>query len=470
MEEVKKEFNHTGGVNMTEGSIPKLLIKFALPTILQNITLVVNSLVTAILAGRFIGAVALGAVAVTMPIIFIINSIAQGITQANSILIAQAYGRRDYEEVKRIIDTSSVLMEMVCLTMMVLGIIFCNQLLGLIKTPDEIFPSAKTFFIIHLIGVPFIFVQFLFFQSLRGLGDSKRPMVFQFVSVGINLLTLPLLVTGVFGMPKLGIVGLGAASVFGNVVLAFVIFIMLRKEKSILAPHIKNIQFVPKIAKMIFKIGFPSMIQQVLLNASVLFILSLVNGFGHFVTEGYGVGTRIDFLAFAMSISICMSVSIISGQNLGVEAYDRVKKAFGWGVLFSVIISLIPASFAIFAPKLLMSMFINPNLPENMPVIEVGVSYLRIVGFNYILFNLLFAAEGIPLAAGQTWVATCVTLVATCLVRIPVAYWLSHTSLGYRGIWIAMICSSMTAIIIILSYFFSGKWMVKNLISQVKEE
>ena len=469
MEEVQ-ELNHKGGVNMTEGSIPKLLIKFAMPTIMQNITLVINSLVTAVLAGRFIGAVALGAVAVTMPIIFIINSIAQGITLANSILIAQAYGRKDLEEIRKIIDTSSVLMEIVCLTMMTFGLIFCNQLLHLIKTPAEIFPYARIFFIIHLIGVPFIFVQFLFFQSLRGLGDSKRPMIFQFVSVGVNLLLLPLLVTGIFGLPKMGIIGLGCASVFGNVVLAFVIITILKKEKSILAPHIRNIKFVPKIAKMIFKIGFPSMIQQILLNASVLFILSLVNGFGHIVTEGYGVGTRIDFLAFAMSISICMSVSIISGQNLGVEAYDRVKKAFAWGVLFSVLISLVPASFAIFFPKLLMSMFISPNVPENLPVIEVGVSYLRIIGFNYILFNLLFAGEGIPLAAGQTWVATGVTLVATCLVRIPVAYWLSHTDLGYRGIWFAMIVSSLTAITIILSYFFSGKWMVRNLISQVKEE
>ena len=452
------------GINMTTGSIPRLLIKFAIPTMLQNIALVINSIATTIFAGKFIGPVALGAVACTMPIVFIINSIAQGITQANSILISQAYGQKDMAEIKRIIDTSTVLVELICLCMVIFGVCLCPQLLHLIKTPGEIFDSAKLFLYLHMINVPFIFISFLFFQSWRGLGNSKRPMSLQLVSVGINLVSLPLLVTGWFGLPKLGIVGLGLAMILGSIVQAICILTILKKEKSVLAPHLIHIQFRPVIAKMIFKIGFPSMLQQVLLNASVLFILSLVNGFGHIVTEGYGVGTRIDFISFAMSISICMSVSILAGQNLGIEAYDRVKQAFGWGILFSILISLIPSSIVIFAPKWVMSCFVN-----DPAVIEAGASYLRIIGINYILINIIFAGEGVPIAAGQTWVATMVTLLATCLIRIPCAYLFSRTSLGYIGIWLAMPCSSTVAGLIILTYFFSGKWKVKNLIEQVKD-
>lgn len=463
MEEVKK-IQGDKGVNMTTGSIPKLLIKFAIPSIGQSIIQVINSLVVAVLAGRFIGAAALGAVAISMPIVFIINSVAMGTTQANSIILAQAYGRKDFEECRRIIDTSFITLMTVCIIMVTIGISCCNILLELIKTPKEIFALARIYFILHLIGVPFLFTQFLFFSSFRGIGNASRPMWLSFLSVGLNIIMLPLFVTGIFGLPKIGIAGLGISDIIANVTLFVVIFVILKRENSIIIPHIIKPIYVPKIAKMLMKIGMPSMIQQVLLNASVLFLISLINSYGATVTEGYGVASRIDGIIYAMSFGICASVSIIAGQNLGVERYDRVSETCKWGIIYAFMISIIPAIFAVCFPQILMRCF-----TDDQGVIDVGCQYLRISGINCILVDILMVFEGIPMAAGQTYIATLVTIIATCLCRVPAAYLLNN-KIGILGIWLSHPISMLVAITIIIIYYFSGKWKVKNLISQVKEE
>lgn len=462
--EMKKGTEFDSGMNMTSGNVPRLLLKFALPTMGQQVVLVIQSLLLTVMAGHFIGPVALGAMAVTMPIIMIINAVAMGLTQANSILIAQAYGRRDVEEIRKIIDTSVILVIGVCLTMTVLGLFFAKGILNIIQTPPEIFDAAQKILIIYICGIAFIFTQFLFFSSLRGLGDSTRPMWFQIIKLCFNIVLLPLLVTGKFGIPSLGIQGLALSMVTTDFFVAFLVLSYLRITNSIIAPRFKSIVFVPQLAKMTFSIGFPSMIQQVLLNASVLFVVSLVNHFGYYATEGYGIGTRIDFVAFALSISICSSVSILSGQNLGVEKYDRVVETCKWGLMFAVIMSAPAFLMALLCPKFLIGLFIS-----DAHVIEVGAQYLKLIGFNYIMLNVMFMFEGIPLAAGQTYVATIVTVISLVCTRLPLAYWLSQkTSLGLVGIWYAILISTFVGITCMVCYFISGKWKVKNLIEKAK--
>ncbi|MBQ0104692.1 MAG: MATE family efflux transporter, partial [Armatimonadetes bacterium] len=430
------------GINMTEGPIPSMVFRFAMPTMLQFLVSVLNQLLIAVLAGRCIGPEALGAVAISMPIIFVINSVAMGTTQANSILIAQAYGRRDYHELKRIIDTSFLSLMGVCITMVTLGIVFCNPLLHLIKTPAEIFASARTFFILHLAGVPFLFTQFLFFSSFRGIGNASRPMWLAFLSVGINVCILPLLITGIFGLPKWGIAGLGITDIIVNIIMFIIVFVIMKAEKSIIIPHIKKPDYIPEIAKMLGKLGLPTTLQQVLLNASVLFLISLINSYGAVVTEGYGVATRIEGIIFVFAGAFNISVSIIAGQNMGVEKYDRVAKSVLWGLIYGASFCLIPAFFAVFFPELLMKVF-----TDEKDVIEVGCGYLRVAGINGFLIVTYMAYGGIPMAAGQTYIALFVTVVATVLGRVPIAYWLNN-KIGLTGIWWSHIFSMIIALII----------------------
>lgn len=447
------------GNDLTTGSIPRLLFKFSLPLVAQMSFVVVNSFVGAILLGKFVGSDALGVVAMVMPIIFVLNSIAMGFTTATSILISQAFGRKDFETVKKNIDTSFILVLLTCLICIVVGIGNIDFLLAVINTPPEMLADARLYLLGQFIIVPFLFFQFLYFSALRGIGESKSTMFYQIIGVVLNLILAPLFICGIFGLPKLGVLGAVLAMGLAQLILDIVLFIDMKRQSSILSLHIRGLVFDKQIAKLTVKIGVPTMIQQVILNASSIFIIGFVNQFGHIVTAGFGAASRIDFVAFMPAQAICMSVSMMAGQNIGAQKLHRVKGIFCWGLVLAVALTLIPAILAYFIPETLMRIFIN-----DASAIAVGVVYLKYLALGYVLLAITFAAEGIPLAAGQTWVATIFTLIGFWFIRIPIAYYLIRGHLGVRGVWIAILLGTLVGALLSVGYFISGRWKQKALV------
>ena len=447
------------GTDMTSGNIPKLMFSFSVPLIAQMMFVVINSFISAILLGKFVGADALGVVAMVMPIIFVLNSIAIGLTTATSILVAQVYGRKEYSNIKKIIDTSFVLVIFTCIICVVVGILNMNSLLHAIKTPPELLHDAKIYLFVQFLATPLMFFQFLYFSALRGIGNSKSTMYYQIVGVVLNLLLTPLFICGFWGLPKLGVLGAGLAMAISQLILDIVMLIHMRKQKSLLRLSFKGLKFDKECGKLTVKIGFPTMIQQVILNISSLFIIGFVNHFGHTATSGFGAASRVDFIAFMPAQAICMTVSMVAGQNMGVGKFDRVKKIFFWGALFGVLMILIPSFFAFLMPEQVMKIFINDT-----PAIEIGMGYLRHMSIGYIFLAVMFAAEGIPLASGQTWVATAFTLVSVWFIRVPLANYLMKGKMQIDGIWLAMVFGLLTGAILGVSYVLSGLWKKKAIL------
>ena len=165
-----------------------------------------------------------------------------------------------------------------------------------------------------------------------------------------------------------------------------------------------------------------------------------------------------------MGAAISSSVSVIAGQNLGVERYDRVSDTCKWGLVFTLAITAIPCSLAFFFPEMIMQLF-----TDKADVIAVGCGYLKISAITYFLVDITMALQGIPLAAGQTYIVTFTTILATCLVRVPLAYILHSTKLGITGIWLSVTICQVVANIFLVCYYLSGKWKIKNLISTYKD-
>ncbi|MBR4749294.1 MAG: MATE family efflux transporter [Abditibacteriota bacterium] len=446
------------GLNMTEGSVPRLLVRFSLPMVAQMMFVVVNNFVSAVILGQFVSAAALGVVAIVMPIIFVTNSIAVGFTTATAILVAQAYGKNDLAGIRKIVDTSLVLVVITCALVMVFGITNTDLLMKLIKAEPSMIHDGKLFLTIQFAVVPFLFLQFLLFSCLRGIGDSKPTMYFQIVNVFLTITFTLLLVCGPFGLPKLGIMGAALAMGISQVIVDLCLLIRLVSTKSVVCPHLRNLQFRKDLAWITVKLGFPTMLQQVILNVCSIFIVGFVNECGVVVTSGFGAASRIDFVAFAPAQAICMAVSMMAGQNIGVQKFDRVKKIFYWGCLLALITTLVPAFLSWFYPEFLMKIFIHEKGP-----IEVGIVYLRYNAVAYLFYAFMFCGEGIPLAAGQTWVATVVSLISLWAVRVPLAWYYMNHGMKEAGIWLGIVVGLIAGSILITGYFFSGGWKRKAL-------
>ncbi|MBP5273365.1 MAG: MATE family efflux transporter [Abditibacteriota bacterium] len=452
------------GMNMTEGSVPRLLLVFSMPMVLQMLFVVVNNFVSAVIVGQFVGAVALGVVAIVMPILFVTNSIAIGFTTATSILVAQAYGKGDLKGIRKIIDTSLILILVTCAAVMIAGIANIDALLRAIKAEESMMGDARIYLMVQFAITPLMFLQFLFFSSLRGIGDSKPTMWYQILGVTLTILFTLLLVCGFFGLPRLGIMGAALSMGIAQFIVDVCLLFQLVRTKSVVCPHLRNISFSKDLAWLTVRLGFPTMLQQVILNVCSIFIVGFVNRWGVIVTAGFGAASRIDFVAFAPAQAVCMAVSMMAGQNIGVQKFDRVKKIFGWGTLMAFVTTLVPAFFAWFYPEFLMRIFIHEEAP-----IAVGVMYLKYNAVAYLFYSFMFCGEGIPLAAGQTWVATVVSLISLWAFRVPLAWYFMNHGMEERGIWLGIVIGLVVGTVLITGYFFSGGWKRKALTPSEEE-
>ena len=442
------------GRDLTVGSIPKHLLSFSIPMLLMNLIQSGYSIINMIWVGNIVGENGLGATAVSFPIMFILIGVVAGLTMATSVLVAQFYGAKNYERVKRVVDNSVSICFVLSIFLTTGGILGSNFLLRLMDTPDAIFPMASSYLKISLLGILLMYLMFTISSILRGIGDTVTPLMFMGVGVVINAILDPLMIIGIGPFPRMGLNGAAWASIISQALgLAFGLN-YLRLKNHIISVNFRKLVFDKHITLLLFKIGFPSMIQQSLVSIGQAFVTTFVNYFGASAIAAFGAAGRIDMVATMPAIAIGMAATALTGQNLGAKKPERVKEIFKWALLMGTAISGVIAILAVSFPRLILSMFIHHE-----PVLKIGVTYLRIVAPTYFLYALMFVSNGIVNGAGQTMVTMVFSLVSLWAVRVPLAAFLSrHTSLGMKGIWIAMAAGFVVTAVVGYAYYLSGRW------------
>jgi len=454
--ELELELEHPSGMHgrdLTTGSIPRHLIAFSLPMLMGSAIQTAYSVVNAIWVGRGIGSAALAAVTVSFPVIFILMAVAGGLTMAANILASQSYGAKDWPQLKRVIQNSTVLTLVLSVVIVIAGQVSSEHILRLIDTPADVLPMAAGYLRIILLSMPFMFAIFLLGSLLRGVGDSKTPLYFQAVFLGVNAVLDPLFMFGWLGFPKLGLNGTAVATIIAQGGSVLMLSAYLHWKRHIVQPHWTNLSLNLDTSLLTLKIGIPSMIQQALVSIGMLFIVGLVNAYGEEGTAAFGAASRIDQIALMPALTIGMAISTLAGQNIGAGHHHRVKEVFKWGMLLSCGITLIPSLAAVIFPGILLRMFIS-----DQHVIDLGTQYLRIVGGGYVCFSVMFVSNGVINGAGHTFVTTLISLIGLWFIRVPLATYLSHHMHRLEGIWYAMLISFATGSLISVIYYLSGRW------------
>ncbi|MDR0305816.1 MAG: MATE family efflux transporter [Chitinispirillales bacterium] len=441
------------GKDLTEGSIPRHLLSLAVPMLLANLLSAGYGLVNAFWVGRFIGREAMGAIAVSFPVIFIYVGVAAGATVATTILVSQFYGARNYLMVTKTVSTSSVLAIILAVLSSVCGILFVDRILTVLGTPETIFPLASSYLRITFLGIPLMFLSLLVTSILRGAGDTRTPLYFMAAGLFLNTVLDPIMIMGIGPFPAMGLNGAAWATIISSFVSLSLGVIYLRRKGGVIAAGINRLKLDAGIAKLIFKIGFPSMIQQSALALGIAAVTSLVNSFGAAAAAGFGVAGRIDSLAFLPAQSMGLAVSAITGQNLGAGRYDRVQSIFKWAMLMTLAITLFFSIFFVTIPGMLLFPFTT-----DLDVIAIGETYLRIVGPATVFFAVMYVSNGIMNGAGHTMTTLIFTLVAVWGIRVPLAILLSRTSLGLTGIWVSYAIAFLVMMCISLLWYKSGRW------------
>jgi len=444
--------------DLTSGKESKLIFDFAVPMLLGNVFQQLYNIVDSIIVGRFIGKEALAAVGSSFPIIFTLISLIIGIATGSAIIIAQYFGAKDINNVRKTIDTMYIFLFIASLAIGVVGIVLAEPIFHLIKLPEEVIPQAKLYLSIYFSGMIFFFGFNGTAAILRGLGDSKTPLYFLIVATIVNIV-LDILFVIVF---KWGIAGVAIATIISQAGAFVTAILYLNRTHEIINLSFRKLHFDREIFRKSIKIGLPIGSQHAFVALSFLAMFWIVNMFGTDATAAYSVAIRIDSFTSMPAMNFAMALATFVGQNLGANKAERVKNGYYATLRMTAIISIIVSLLTIIFRDQVFGWFTSD---EN--VISLGSSYLLIVSGFYITFAWMFVTGGIMRGAGDTLVPMFITIFVLWIVRIPLCYWLSQRT-GIEGIWWGIPIAWILGLTLSYIYYRTGKWKTKAVVKPVK--
>jgi MATE family, multidrug efflux pump len=454
------------GIDLTTGSIPRHLLSFSLPMLAGNLIQIGHNLINTIWVGHLVGENAVGAVGVSFPVLFILVGFSMGMSMATTILVSQYYGAKDLSRLNQVVKNSFSLALILSAVLSVLAVLSADSILRLMQTPPENFSMASSYLKVVLGGFSLYFLSFIMIAVLRGMGDTRTPLIFMAVAIGLNAVLDPFFIGGFGPFPHFGLKGAAWATVVSQAVGLSTGIVYLNRKNHPGAFHPKKLLLNRRMTVMLFKIGLPSIVQQLLISTGALLIATMVNTFGAAATNAFGAVIRVEMFAMMPAISISMAVAALTGQNLGAGKPHRIKAVFRWGLVLISSITLLISLIAVFLSGQILTLF---GLGKDARVMEIGINYLHIVGACYLIFTIGFVSNGVINGAGHTLITMLFSLLSLWVFRIPLSWTLSRTELGITGIWVGIALSFFGFSSASLSYYLTGKWKKTVLGSRVPD-
>lgn len=418
-------------VDLTEGSIPKKLLLFALPLIIGNILQQFYNIVDTIVVGKYLGEDALAAVGSAYTIMILITSIIIGLCMGASVFFSMRFGQKDYGGIRQSFFISFVGIFIVTIALNALAYALLNVLINLMSIPVEIQAMFKEYMLVIFAGIFAVFLYNIFSNLLRAVGNSIIPLVFLAVSAITNVVLDLVFIL----YCKWGVIGAAAATVIAQYLSGIGIMLYYFIFGSDLRVKKADMKWDKHIFKEISRLSAMTCIQQSIMNLGILMVQGLVNSFGTAVMAAFAAGVKIDTLAYSPVQDFGNAFSSFVAQNYGAEKKERVKKGVKTAgfmlICFCALISLIVCLLA----SQLMTVFIDA---ENVNVITIGVKYLRIEGACYIGIGLLFMLYGYFRAINKPALSIILTVISLG-VRVALSYILVYcTNIGEISIWISI--------------------------------
>lgn len=439
---------------MTRGSVFRHLVGFSWPIFAGGLLHALYSAVDAFWVGNFLGGAGLASVSVCFPLVFGASALVMGLSMAATALVSQLFGAGMWGKLREVCRASVLLSAALGLFAASALAFLGGPLLSLLGVSPRIMGWAKSYLSLIALGLPFAFVYQMGSALCRGLGDSRRPLLFLAFASALNVVLDPLLIGGVGGLvPPMGVVGAALATSASQALSAALSLRHLWRSGLV---NLLDLCSLPdrSISALLFRIGLPASLQQLLVSLGHAFLMSFVNAFGSTAAAAFGVGIRVDQFSSLPSMSLGFAVSSLVGQNLGAGRDDRVREVVR---ISSLVGSSLAVSLALvvllFAPSIASLFVSDPS------VVEESASYLRHNAFNYLPFALMFVLAGVFRGAGDTLPTVLFTFLAMWGFRVPVAYLLAFgLRMGTRGIWTAMALSPYLSLLVQYLYYRSGLW------------
>ena len=438
--------------SLTEGPIGKNLIIFAVPLLLSNLLQQLYNSVDSVIVGRYAGSLELAAVGSSGAVINLLIGFFLGIATGTGILYAMHYGAKDYKGLKKLIDSALILSVGISAIISLIGIIYCDDILRLMNTPEEVFSSSVAYLKIIFAGTVVTMTYNVGAGMIRAEGDSVRPLLYLLIG-GLGNLILDILLVKYFG---LGAAGAAWATIAAQAVTAVLVLIRLSR----LNPDYAFRPFKMTPSRLAFwdiiRISFPCGLQNSMYNISNFLVQVKINAFGAIAMAGVAAYSKIDAFIYMPMNALGLAISTFVGQNVGAGHYDRMKKGITTSLLMSFASAGFISIFVIFFYDSLITLFTSDS--GAMAAGKQMMLFLAPFAWTYSITDTL---GGAVRGSGQAGSITVILLICICVFRI---IWLELILPFFPQLWAVNIVYpiSWTICNLVVARFYFKKSTLKK--------
>lgn len=441
------------------GSIPRALFTLAVPIMLANLLQTGYHLSDAFWVGR-LGADAVAAISVSFPVTFLVIALGSGLAMAGATLSAQYMGAGRQDIVNHVAAQTMLMVVVTSAVFGGIGYLLAPLLLRLLGVAPAVYDGALGFLRVSFLGILFVFTFAMFQALMRGVGQTRVPLLIVGGTVLLNFVLGPLFIFGWGPLAGQGVMGAALATLVTQAIAAAAgVAVFLRGRHGI---QLTWGGFIPdpSYIKRAFFLGIPGSIELSTRALGLMIMSFLVASFGTLTIAAYGVGSNILQVVTIPVMGLSMAVSTLVGQNMGAGNTARAAQAAAVGAWVSFGLMTAAGVLAWFAAPWLIAFFV----PEDPAVIAEGARFIRIMCLAWGGIGVQLCIVAAFRASGNMLMSMVIAMVSQWMVQFPLAYVLArHTGLHAAGLWWSFPVTNVVVAMVSIAWFVRGTWKDKRL-------
>ena len=398
-------------IDMINGSLYGGILRYTIPIILTSVLQLLFNAADLVIVGRYCGSISVGAVSATGAITNLIITLFIGLSVGAGVTVAHGLGGHQDDEVHKTVHAAIPTALTGGAVLTIVGIIFAEDFLVLMKTPENVLPLSAIYMRIYFGGMVFTMVFNFCASILRAAGDSQSPLKHLTIAGVINVILNWTFVTRL-GM---NVDGVALATVISQAYSAIMLVITLSRRTDACKLYLRKMRFHGKQLVKMIRLGIPAGIHSALFSASNVIIQSSINSFNSdAVIAGSGASSNIESFVFVIMDGFYHSAMNYIGQNSGAHRFDRIKKIYGICLGYVTLFGMVTGFLIWFFGEPLLSIYITDS-PE---AIAQGIIKLSCVAIPYFLCGMLNVTTGALRGLGSSVVPMVTSVIGVCGFRI----------------------------------------------------
>jgi len=427
----------------------KKILNMAVPAAINSLLDMLQVITDLIMVGR-ISAFAVAAVGLGLQSLMLVFAVMTLLHVGTNALLSRFIGSGQIQRASMGLSTLVRFALFLSLPISLLWYFLSAKLYIWFDTAPEVIALGSEYVQVLTIMMPFIFIKMVFISALHACGETKTPMYIKLLSILLNIILNYILIFGHFGMPPLGVVGAGIATVIVNGLELIVYIILYVKNKMPYSPYW---HYSSALLKRALKVGIPASIERSLTFGSFMLFTLIIAEYGTETLAGYQIGLRVEGLAFMPGIGFTIAAMALMGQGLGAKKPHQAKEDVLLVLKYTSGFMFFISFFMIGIPEKIVWLF-----TDDAKTIQEASLYLRIVGVSQIPLAFNFVLSGALRGAGASRQTLRINLISLWFVRIIPAFLLSWYFESILFVYLAMIADTTVKAIWLWRTFDKGEW------------